>query len=121
MLLLIFIYYFKNILCINDLHHILAPLVEKYFSSEDDLNLTDIYNEVFSLESEESKKLLKDIGKKYNIANQTFNDFPEEDQKFLRSFSFICMLSFDVYIKKMIIEQVIDDLSSDSNEKKVSS
>ena len=83
--------------------------------------MLDIYNEVFSLESEESKKLLKDIGKKYNIANQTFNDFPEEDQKFLRSFSFICMLSFDVYIKKMIIEQVIDDLSSDSNEKKVSS
>ena len=120
-LTLIFIYYFKNILSISDIQTILNPLTEKYFGNKDDFNMLDIYNEVFSLESEESKKLLKDIGKKYNIANQTFNDFPEEDQKFLRSFSFICMLSFDVYIKKMIIEQVIDDLSSDSNEKKVSS
>ena len=120
-LTLIFIYYFKNILSISDIQTILNPLTEKYFGNKDDFNMLDIYNEVFSLESEESKKLLKDIGKKYNIANQTFNDFPEEDQKFLRSFSFICMLSFDVYIKKMISEQVIDDLSSDSNEKKVSS
>ena len=43
---------------------------------------------------------LKDLGKKYKIAGETFEDFPDEDQKFLHTFSFICMLSFDVYIKK---------------------
>lgn len=111
-LTLIFIYYFKNILSISDIQSILNPLTEKYFGNKDGHNMLDIYNEVFSLESDESQKLLKDIGKKFNIANHTFEDFPEEDQKFLRAFSFICMLSFDVYIKKMIIEQVIDDLNS---------
>ena len=108
MLLLIFIYYFKNILCINDLHHILDPLVEKYFSSEDSLNLTDIYNEVFSLEKDEVQYLAKDITKKFNRSKETFKDVPEEDREALQYFSLICMLSFDTYLKKMMIEKMID-------------
>ena len=108
MLLLIFIYYFKNILCINDLHHILDPLVEKYFSSEDALNLTGIYNEVFSLEKDEVQYLAKDITKKFNRSKETFLDAPEEDREALQYFSLICMLSFDTFLKKMIIEKMID-------------
>ena len=113
-LTLIFIYYFKNLLSISDIQSILNPLTEKYFGNKEGFNMLDVYNEVFSLESDESQKLLKDLGKKYNIANSTFKDFPEEDQKFLHSFSFICMLSFDVYIKKMIIENVIDQFNSEN-------
>ena len=108
MLLLIFIYYFKNILCINDLHHILDPLVEKYFSNEDAMNLTDIYNEVFSLETDEVQYLAKDITKKFNRSKETFLDAPEEDRESLQIFSLICMLSFDTFLKKMIIEKMID-------------
>mgnify|MGYP000166992329 FL=1 len=75
--------------------------------------MQDVYTEVFSLEAEESQKLLKDLGKKYKIAGETFEDFPDEDQKFLHTFSFICMLSFDVYIKKMLIERMIDNLNEE--------
>lgn len=108
MLLLIFIYYFKNILCINDLHHILDPLVEKYFSNEDGMNLTDIYNEVFSLEKDEVQYLAKDITKKFNRSMELFKDAPEEEREALHYFSLICMLSFDTYVKRMLIEKMID-------------
>lgn len=111
-LTLLFIYYFKNILSINDIRSILNPLTDKYFGNDDGFTMQDVYNEVFGLESEESQKLLKDLGKKYKIAGETFSDFPQEDQKFLHTFSFICMLSYDVYIKKMIIERMIDQLNS---------
>ena len=117
-LTLLFIYYFKNILSINYIHSILNPLTEKYFGNTDGFSMVDIYNEVFGLEAEESKKLMKDLGKKYNLAKDTFNDFPEEDQKFLHTFSFICMLSFDVYIKKMIIERTIDNLNNEAASEK---
>lgn len=109
-LTLLFIYYFKNILSINDIHSILDPITEKYFGNHDGLNMEDVYNEVFQLEKAESQKLLKDLAKKFKQSHETFSDFPEEDQQFLQTFSFICMLSFDVYIKKMIIESVIDSL-----------
>ena len=117
-LTLLFIYNNKNILSINDIHSILNPLTEKYFGNTDGFSMVDIYNEVFGLEAEESKKLMKDLGKKYNLAKDTFNDFPEEDQKFLHTFSFICMLSFDVYIKKMIIERTIDNLNNEAASEK---
>lgn len=109
-LTLLFIYYFKNLLSINDIQTLLNPLTEHYFGNKDGFNMEDIYNEVFDLEQAESEKLLKDLGKKYSIAKQTFGNFPEEDQEFLQDFTFICLLSYDVYIKKMIIESVIDQL-----------
>lgn len=98
---------------INDIRSILNPLTEKYFGNDDGFTMQDVYTEVFSLEAEESQKLLKDLGKKYKIAGETFEDFPDEDQKFLHTFSFICMLSFDVYIKKMLIERMIDNLNEE--------
>ena len=115
-LTLIFIYYFKNILSISDIQSILNPLTEKYFGNKDGFNMLDVYNEVFTLEKDESEKILKDLGKKYTIANNTFKDFDEEDQDFLHAFSFICMLSYDVYVKKMIIEHTIDKLTAKKNE-----
>ena len=115
-LTLIFIYYLKNILSISDIQSILNPITENYFGGKDGFNMQDVYNEVFNLENEESQKLLKDLGKKYKIANNTFGDFPEDDQKFLHAFSFICLLSYDVYIKKMLIERTIDQLNEEHTE-----
>ncbi len=117
-LTLIFIYYLKNILSISDIQSILNPITDNYFGNKDGFNMEDVYNEVFHLENEESQKLLKDLGKKYNIANNTFNQFPEEDRKFLHTFSFICLLSYDVYIKKMLIERAIDQLNAEKEKEK---
>ena len=109
-LTLIFIYYFKSILSISDIQSILNPITDKYFGKTDsDLNLQDIYNEVFGLEYQETKNIMKDLAKKFNTAMDTFADVPEEDADMLRTFSLICMLSYDVYIKKMIIERIIDN------------
>lgn len=72
------------------------------------MNLTDIYNEVFSLETDEVQYLAKDITKKFNRSKETFLDAPEEDRESLQIFSLICMLSFDTFLKKMIIEKMID-------------
>ena len=113
MLMLIFIYYFKKILSINDIQSLLGPITDHYFRSENDMNLTDIYNEVFSMEKGELDALKKELTERYDIAQGTFENAPKEDQDFLKLFSFICLLSFDVYIKKMLIEKMIDELRSD--------
>lgn len=110
LLSLIFIYYLKNILSINDIHTLLEPLTEKYFGNKDGFNFEDIYTEIFKLEKEESTKILKEFSKKYHIAKNTFQDFPEEDQEMLQTFSYICLLSFDIYMKKQLIERIVDDM-----------
>ena len=120
-LTLLFIYYFKNLLSISDIQALLNPITDSYFGKKDDFNMEDVYNEVFHLEKEESGKLLKDLGKKYFIAQHTFEQFPEEDRSFLQKFSFICLLSYDVYIKKMVIESMIDELHQTETSKKETS
>lgn len=110
MLLLIFIYYFKNILSINDIQTLLGPITDKYFKSDTDKNLTYIYNEVFGMEHAQIENLKKDLVKRFSVAEATFEDANEEDQEFLKQFSFICLLSFDVYVKKMLIEHIIDEM-----------
>ena len=117
-LTLIFIYYFKNILSISDLQRILNPITEKHFASDSDLGLEDIYSEVFSLEHDEVSHLAKDITRIFNVSFDTFADAPENEKEFLHTFSFICMLSFDVFVKKMMIEKIIDELpKNDPREK----
>ena len=50
----------------------------------------------------------KDLTRKYQTSLQTFTDTPQEDQAELQRFAFICMLCFDVYMKKQLIEHMID-------------
>lgn len=109
LLMMIFIYYFKGILSITDIQALLEPLTEKYFQNDETLNIEAIYSEVFSLEQSQVDKLAKDITDKFNISRRTFEN-AEENQKFLQLFSFICQLSFDVYVKKQLIEKLIDQL-----------
>lgn len=110
MLLLIYIYYYKGILSISDIQSLLEPLTERYFHTKEPLNMQSIYETVFSLEKSQVEKMKEDVIKSYQIASDTFQDAPEEEQQFLHIFSFICLLSFDVYVKKQVIEKLIDGL-----------
>ena len=109
-LVLIFIYYYKGILSISDIQALLKPITDRFFDTGEDFNIETVYNEVFKLEEQEIEYLKKDVAQKYNCAMDTFDDAPEESREFLKTFSFICMLSFDVYMKKMLIEKLIDGI-----------
>ena len=89
MLTLLFIYYFKNLLSINDIQSLLNPLTEHYFGNKAGFNMEDVYNEVFNLESTESEKLLKDLGKKYALSVRRSGNF----RKMIRNFCRISVLS----------------------------
>lgn len=110
MLLLIFIYYYKNVLSINDIQTLLKPITEQFFQNGKEFNLESVYTEVFSMEKEQVDALKEDLKQKYQKAQQTFEAAPEESAEFLRKFCFICMMSFDVYVKKLIIEKMVDEL-----------
>ena len=176
-LLLIFIYYFKNMLSFHDIETLFAPITEEHFApdkvsstaegyrhktengmgaNDSNRSLEDIYQEMFSLEKEQMKRLKEDITRKFRSAMETFQDKSESisqttnspcescsrqdclqsgsakadrkesssqrtDQEYLQLFSFICALGFDVYLKKQIIEYLIDQIREEypqTNKKK---
>lgn len=114
-LVLIFIYYFKGFMSISDIQTVLKPITDEFFKKEDGFKLEDVYNEVFSMEKEEVELLKGEMVKKFHQAQNTFGDAPEQDREFLQMFSFICLLSFDVYVKKLIIEKMIDTYREELN------
>lgn len=113
--LLIFIYYFKNLLSFNDIEEIFRPITQKHFSDSSDISLLDIYKEVFSLAAEQKERLEDDIKLKFERASKTFDKIETNDREYLQLFSFICELSFDVYLKKQMIENLTDQLRNESN------
>ena len=116
-MVLIFIYYFKNILSIKDIETLLKPITENYFHTDKELSFTDLYEEVCSLEKSRIDHLKEDITEIYRTSSETFSDADEENREFLRLFSFICTLSFDVYVKKQLIEKLVDALPPSDNRK----
>ncbi|MDE7212850.1 MAG: DUF1836 domain-containing protein [Lachnospiraceae bacterium] len=110
MYLLIFIYYLKNILSISDIQKVLKPLAENFFGDGRTLTLEDIYAEVFGLESEQSMIVTRDVVRKYQKSRGSFEDVKDaKERKLLQDFALISMLSFDVYMKKQLIEALIDE------------
>lgn len=118
LIILTLIYYFKNILSIGDIEKLLGPLTEKYFHTENDMDITQIYNEVCSYGKERTNLLQSDIKATYELAEKTFENAEEKEQKLLQFFSFICMLSLDVYVKKLLIEKLIDMMTENMGKSK---
>ena len=119
-LVLIFIYYYKNNISIGVIQKLLKPITDQFFDCSGEFGIEEIYNEVFSMQREEVELLKQDVVEKYKKAQETFADAPEKNQEFLKQFSFICLLTFDVYVKKLMIEKMIDELFTEpaSNDKK---
>lgn len=109
-MLLIFIYYYKGILSISDIQRLLTPITGRFFNMAGDYGLENIYEEAFGLEREQIDILKMDIMERFRRSEQTFQGAPQEDRDFLQTFAFICMLSFDVYVKKLLIEKMIDGM-----------
>ncbi len=108
MLVLLFIYYMKSFLPLNDIQAILTPITNRFFNSESSFGMEEIYSEIYALGTEQIQKTCQDILSSYHLAANSFSDSPEGDQEFLHLFAFICLLGFDIYEKKQVIERMID-------------
>lgn len=118
MLLLIFIYYFKNFLSISDIKSIFKPISDNFFGDDSEIDLEYIYKYVFDLEFEGMEILIRDVTKKYKLAKGAFpKTSNEDDDDVLSTFAFICMLGFDVYVKKLMIETLIDSKNNNKTQK----
>ena len=113
---LTFIYYLKNILSISDIQKLLNPLTDKFFNKEELPDLEYIYSEIYNMEKAQIASLSKDVVERTQVAKEAFLDVEnEEDKDFLQLFSLVGLLSFDVYMKKNIIESLIDDYTNKAN------
>ncbi len=114
MYVLIFIYYFKNILSINDIDIALKPIKERYFGEDKEnkpYSVEDIYEAVRITAENLTDSIKEDLLETYKTASEIFPEAEGEDEEILTMFSFITLLVLDVYIKKLLIEKMVDGYS----------
>ena len=121
-LLLIFIYYFKNLLSFTDIETVLSYITENHFGTSES-SLAEIYTKIFSMEHDQMDRLKDDVKEKFEKAKETFPTAAEgsedpENAESLQLFAFICELAFDVFLKKQMIERLADELRDANPPKK---
>ena len=106
-LLMTLIYYLKSMLSMNDIQCIMKPFREDFFQKDDsELNLSVIYQSVFSQIENTRPGLVDDILHKYDVSRNLYEDHPE-----LQEMVFVWMLCYDVFIKKQLVEKIIDKIA----------
>ena len=122
LLIMIFIYYFKNLLSFTDIETVLSYITENHFGTSES-SLAEIYTKVFSMEHDQMDRLKEDVKEKFEKAKETFPTAAEgsedpENAESLQLFAFICELAFDVFLKKQMIERLADELRDANPPKK---
>ena len=52
--------------------------------------------------------LKEDLKRKLELSKTAFSNYPEEERANLQKFMLICLLGFDIYLKKQMIETILD-------------
>ncbi|MBO5087662.1 MAG: DUF1836 domain-containing protein [Lachnospiraceae bacterium] len=106
-ILLIYIYYLKNFLSINDIQNLLKPVSDNYFQKQEGITMSTIYEDLFQLEKEYGIKIRESVAEVYEIADNAYSD--KDD--YLKTLTMITLLSYDIYAKKQLVEHLIDTIA----------
>ena len=71
--------------------------------------MSDVYTEVFEYVSRNVGRFPDEVGKILDETDRAFESAPEEDREMLRRFNVICQLSADIYLRKLLIEKLLDE------------
>ena len=115
---LVFIYYMKGFFSLSDIQTILKPVTDRFAESDESLSIEDIYAEVHRLGSEHISDISHDIMNSFHTAANSLEGYDGEDRDTLQLFNFICLLRFDIYLRKQIIERLIDSIPDPPDSRK---
>ena len=84
LILLIYIYYLKNVVSINDIQIMLKPLIDHYFENPEAAHsLEEIYASLYKLEQRQHFRVENSIMKTFELSERDF--YPPEDKRTFRS------------------------------------
>lgn len=111
MILLIYIYYLKNVMPISDIQTILGPMLNEYFGDvKGEISLMDIYDSIYQMETRQYFDTEASIIKSLELAEQ---EFSKETDEYLNKFAFLSLLSYDIFMKKKLMERIIDEMAKE--------
>ena len=96
------------------LKELMDPIIAKFFDNRNGFAIEDVYDEIFANMDEDIVRVRDEIVADYNEAMTTFEDAPDQDKDYLKLYSFVCKLGCDVFVRKLLIEKIVDSLREQS-------
>lgn len=113
-IILIYIYYLKNVISISDIKTMLAPLLEKYYDNPDaEHSLNDIYTSLYNMEKYQYFNIENSIIKAYELAEKDWGE-----DKYLQKLNFLSLLGYDIFMKRKLMEHIIDEMAEEAEKAK---
>ncbi len=110
-IILIYIYYLKNVVSVNDVQKLLEPMNTRFFNEEsaekEKLSMDDIYGNIYELEKKQYFITERSTAEAMALTEELF---PKAEDEYLNKMAFIFLLSYDIYTKKRLIEKLIDEM-----------
>ena len=118
-ILLIYIYYLKNVISVNDVQKLIEPMNTRFFekksAKKEKLSMDDIYGNIYELEKKQYFITEKSTAEAMALTEELF---PKAEDEYLNKMAFIFLLSYDIYTKKRLIEKLIDEMELPEEENK---
>ncbi|MBR5349369.1 MAG: DUF1836 domain-containing protein [Lachnospiraceae bacterium] len=115
MYILTLVYYLKSLLSINDTQILLKPMTDRYFGGKSkDLSMEEIYNSIYRMCRQQHKNSSETFEYAFDLSTEAFDslELPKDEKEYLQVLSYICVLGFDAYLKKTVIEMLLDRLKA---------
>ena len=111
MILLIYIYYLKGMLSIGDISKVLSPITDTFFENPAKTQLTEIYTDIMNAQEGQTDSIMESVREMYEKADSLFENEKEKDREKLRFFALISFLGYDVYLRQLLMEKLIDEFA----------
>ena len=109
LILLIYIYYMKNVISIGDIQRLMEPLKNDMYSEK----LFELYKKTFEMEKPQYFNIESSVAKAAQITDRKI---PKEEDEYLNKLIFIFLLGYDIFSKKRLIEKLIDELAEEEKD-----
>lgn len=108
-ILLVLIYYLKQILTINDIHALLSPILNDMETLEDDvISINDIYNTFLEIKQNEFKDYTDIFSNQFGLIDEKITKIDSENKSTAELFLTVIMLVAQADAQKRLAEKIID-------------
>ena len=96
---------------INDIQTVLGPFVDERFAHlSDGHSLYEIYEDIYKLEQRQYFDTESSIIKALELADSSFS---ENEDEYLNKFTFLSLLTYDIFMKKKLMEHIVDEMAAE--------
>ncbi len=108
MILLLFVYYFKNVLSIPDIKALLDPVKDILLKDDSPIDMGDFLDRIMTVQENHYDSLATQVNHTVEVSKGLFDEFSEEDQEKLSIFTTAYLLTIQATAQKHMATQLID-------------